>query len=227
MAFDPDRVSTITVDSYSTLVDVDSVERALAARVGDPEPISRRWRARSLQYTMVANHLETYETFYELNRAALEYALEASDVSLSAAEREEILETYHELAVFEDVRDGLARLAEGGDGVFVLSNGNPAMLASMVDHAGIEDLLAGVISADEIETYKPSRELYRHAAARTGTPIAEIAHASALPLDVQGATNAGMQGVWIDRQGSPWELFGPEPDLTVETFHELADELGA
>ena len=37
MAFDPDRVSTVTFDSYSTLVDVDAAERALADRVADPD----------------------------------------------------------------------------------------------------------------------------------------------------------------------------------------------
>ena len=39
MAFDSDRVSTVTFDSYSTLVDVDAAEKALAERVADPEPV--------------------------------------------------------------------------------------------------------------------------------------------------------------------------------------------
>ncbi len=226
MGFEPDRVSTITVDSYSTLVDVDAAERALADRVDDPEPVSRRWRARSLEYTMVANHLDAYQPFYEMNRDALQHALDAHDVDVSTAERDEILAVYHELDVFDDVRDGLERLHEGGYDVYVLSNGNPEMLESMVAHAGIGDLLDGVISAHEVETFKPDVELYRHAAGRTGTPIGEIAHVSALWFDVQGAIHAGMQGVRADRKGEPWESFGPDPSLTVETFHDLAAELG-
>ncbi|MFC7154519.1 haloacid dehalogenase type II [Halomarina halobia] len=225
MTFDADRVSTVTFDSYSTLVDVDAAEAALRERVDDPLPVSQLWRARSLEYTMVANEIDAYQPFYEMNRDALEYALDAYDVDLPEAERDEILAVYHELDVFPDVRDAIERVRDAGYDCYVLSNGNPEMLDSMVAHAGIRDLLEDTISADEVRTFKPARELYRHAAARAGTPIDEIAHVSALWLDVQGAMHAGMQGVWADRKGSPWEPFDGEPDLTVETLHDLADEL--
>lgn len=49
MTFDPDSVTTLTFESYSTLVDVDAVEAALAEHVADPEPVSKLWRARSLE----------------------------------------------------------------------------------------------------------------------------------------------------------------------------------
>ncbi|SDX84444.1 2-haloacid dehalogenase [Halobellus clavatus] len=56
--FDADRVTTVTFDSYSTLVDVDAAEAALADRVAEPEPISKHWRSRSLAYTFVANQID-------------------------------------------------------------------------------------------------------------------------------------------------------------------------
>jgi len=226
MPFDPDAVTTVTFDSYSTLVDVDAAERALEARVDDPEPVSKLWRARSLEYTFVANHVDAYQPFYEMNRDALQYALDAHGVDLPPDERDEILAVYHELDVFDDVREGIELLRDGGYDCYVVSNGNPEMLASMVEHCGIGDLLVDTISADEVRTFKPAAEIYRHAAARTGTPIDEIAHVTAGWFDVLGAKHAGMQGVWVDRKGTPWEPFGGGPDLVVETFHELADELG-
>lgn len=161
-----------------------------------------------------------------MNRDALQYALDAHGVDLSTEERDEILAVYHELDVFEDVRDGIERLRDGGYDPYVVSNGNPEMLDSMVEHAGIGDLLEDTISADEIRTFKPTADLYRHAAARTGTPIEEIVHVTAGWFDVLGAKHAGMQSAWIDRKGSPWESFGGEPDLTVATVYELADALG-
>ena len=33
---------------------------ALAARVDEPEPVSKLWRSRSLTYTVVANQLDAY-----------------------------------------------------------------------------------------------------------------------------------------------------------------------
>ncbi|SFS92826.1 haloacid dehalogenase type II [Halostagnicola kamekurae] len=226
MSFDPELVTTITFDSYSTLVDVDAAETALAERVDDPEPISKLWRARSLEYTFVANHVDAYQPFYEMNRDALQYALEAHGVDISADERDQILAVYHELDVFDDVRDGLERLRDAGYDCYVVSNGNPEMLESMVAHADIEAYIEATISADEVRTFKPDAELYRHAAARTGTPIDEIAHVTAGWFDVMGAQNAGMQGVWVDRKGTPWEPFDGEPALTVESFHELVEAVG-
>jgi 2-haloacid dehalogenase len=225
MTFDPEAVTTLTFDSYSTLVDVDAAEKALAARVDNPEPVSRLWRSRSIEYTLVGNHIDAYQTFYEMNRDALTYALAAHGVDLPEHERDEILSVYHELDVFADVREGMERLREAGYDLYVLSNGNPEMLSSMVDHADIEGLLTDTISADEVETFKPDEKLYRHAAGRTDTQIEEMAHASALWFDVLGAQHAGMQGIWMDRKGQPWEPFDGDPDLTVGTIHDVADEL--
>ncbi|MFC6772444.1 haloacid dehalogenase type II, partial [Halorubrum pallidum] len=187
MGLDAERVSTVTFDSYSTLVDVDAAEQALADRVDEPRPVSRLWRARSLEYTFVANQVDAYQPFYEMNRDALQYALDVHGVGLSTAERDEILAVYHELDVFDDVRDGIRRLRDGGYDCYVLSNGNPEMLASLVDHADIADLVEDTISADEVRTFKPAAEVYRHGAARTGTPIDEVVHVTAGWFDVLGA----------------------------------------
>jgi len=227
MPFEPDRVSTITFDSYSTLVDVDAAETALADRVPEPEPVSKLWRARSLEYTFVANQIDAYKPFYEVNRDALQYALDVHDVDITTTERDEILAVYHELDVFDDVRDGVGRLVDAGYDCYVVSNGNPEMLASMVDHAGIEDLISETISADAVETFKPAAELYRHAAVRTETPVEKTAHVTAGWFDVMGAQHAGMQGIWVNRVGGPWEPFDGEPDLTVESFDELVAALDA
>ncbi len=226
MAFDPGRVTTVTFDSYSTLVDVDAAEAALAERVDDPEPVSKLWRARSLQYTFVAGALDAYQPFYEMNRDALQYALDAHGADVTEAERDEILSVYHDLDPFEDVREGVERLRDGGYDPYVLSNGDPEMLDSLLDAADIRDLIVDTISADEVRTYKPDAEVYRHAAARTGTPIDEIAHVTGGWSDVMGARHAGMQTVRLDRTGAPWEPFDGDPHLTVDTLYELADELG-
>jgi 2-haloacid dehalogenase len=226
MAFDPDAVSTVTFDSFSTLVDVDAASAALDGVVDDPAAVARHWRTRSLFYAMVSNHIDAYQPFYEMNRDALEHALASAGASASAAERDEILSVYYRLDVFDDVRPGIERLVDAGYDCYVVSNGNPEMLDRLVDHADIGGLLADTISADEVEVFKPAVELYRHAAARTGTPVDELAHATAGWSDVMGARHAGMQGVWVERGSDPWEPFDGEPDLRVPTITALADELG-
>ena len=225
MSFTPGDIETITVDSYGTLVDPSAAVGALDDHVEETESISQQWRNESITYTMVGNFTDEYRPFYDLNRSALRYALSAHGVELPEETVEEILSVYHELEVFDDVRSGIERLIDGGYPVYVVSNGNPEMLESMVDHAEIDELIEDTISAHEIRTFKPDVEIYRHAAARTGTPIGSIAHVAGPRFDIQGAMHAGIQGVWLDRAGDPWGAFGSEPDLRVEGFEELADAL--
>jgi len=227
MSLDPDGIDTVTFDSYSTVVDVDTVEAALAERVPNPDAVARLWRRRSLEYATASNALDAYAPFHELLADALDYALAAHGIDLPDAERTAVLDAYDDLDAFGDVVDGMARLADAGYDLYVVSNGSPPMLETMVAGAGVGESLADTISADEVATYKPEPAIYRHAAARTGTPIDRIVHASAGWFDVAGARHAGASGAWINRAGDPPERFGGEPDLVAETFHDLADALDA
>jgi 2-haloacid dehalogenase len=224
MSLQPSRVETVTVDSYGTLVDPSAAVRAVSGYVEDPGRLLAHWRAKYLSYVMIANDVDDYRPFDELIGAALQQALGAHGVETTAAEREEILSVYDDLDPYDDVRAGLERLARARD-VYVLSMGTPEMLEKMLEGADIEEYITDAISVHEIRTFKPEAAVYRHAAARTGTPIENIAHVAGPTFDVRGAIAAGMQGVWIDRTGEPWDPWFPDPDLRVEAFHELADRL--
>jgi len=224
---DPNDVEAVAFDSYGTIVDVTTVEEPLAEYVDRPKLVSKIWRERSLNYAMVANHVGEYDSFYEMNRTALEYALSVAGAETSAEEREAILSTYDELDVFADAPEGMERLHDAGYDLYVLSNGSPEMLDTLLDHAGIDEYVEDAISVAEIETFKPDAEVYRHAADRIGESAEDVAFAAAGWWDVPGAVDAGMSGAWVNRQGTTWGPYEIEPDVTVEDFHELADELDA
>lgn len=232
---DLDAVETVTVDSYTTLVDVDAQAEVLAEEVDgldDPEVVSRIWRSRTIQYTLVVNDIDAYRPFSALLGLALKYALESVGHDVDADTRETICRTVYEdrLAVFEDVAPGLERLVDGGYPVYIVSNGDPGMLDHLVEAAKLEGIIGDAISADEVERYKPEPTIYRHAAARTGTPVDRVLHVSGGTMrDVWGAKHAGMRTAWLQRPSKPYprESLGPEPDLTVESFLDLADRLGA
>ena len=227
MSFDPDAVETIAFDSYGTLVDVAGVTEPLSEYVDDRDPklVAKLWRERSLSYAMVGNAIEEYDSFYEMNRHALQYALETAGIDVDEDEREEILSTYHDLPVFDDVHGGIERLREMGYDCYIVSNGSEEMLESLLEHADLGGLIEDAVSADEIEQFKPQPGLYRHAADRIGAPIEEIAFVAGGWWDVPGGIHAGMQGVWINRQDTRWGPYETDPDLTIESFHDLADEL--
>lgn len=225
MALDAEPIETVTFDSFSTLVDVDSTAVAVEDLVDDPVGFARAWHARAAQYGVVANQIDAYETYFDLHVDALAYLLAVRGVSLPEEELEERTSIYHDMEPFGDVRDGMERLREAGYDIGVVSNGDPAMLESLLRVADVGDLVSATVSADEIERHKPSRELYEHAADRLGVDPTAVAHVSNGTTDVQGAMHAGMGGVWLDRQDAPPEPFGPDPDLVVESMDELVDRL--
>lgn len=226
-------IETITVDSYTTLVDVGSQADVLDAHIPelvDSGGVSRTWRHQYLLYSVIANDIDAYRPFWELIGLGLEYALEAHGYDVPRATQDRIRkEVYHDnLAVFDDVQAGIERLTTHGYPVFVLSNGDPEMLSRLVETAGLTDLVAGTISAAEVQTYKPDPGIYEHAATRTDTPIDRILHVSGGGLrDVWGAKHAGMHTAWLRRpaQTAPTERLGPDPDITLPDFHALADTL--
>ncbi|MFB6281343.1 MAG: HAD family hydrolase [Haloferacaceae archaeon] len=230
---DADSIETVTVDSYSTLVDVDAGAAVLDEYVDgieDPGAVADRWRSQYLLYSVIANEIDAYRPFRELIGMGLRYALEAHGHDVPEGTRREIRRAVYEdrLSVFDDVRDGIGRLVDAGYDVYVLSNGDPGMLDHLLAAADLDGVVADAISADEVGTYKPDPEIYRHAAARTGTPIGRVLHASGGAMrDVWGAKHAGMRTAWLARPAKalPRESLGPEPDLVVESFHDLAERL--
>ena len=228
---DGDDIDTVTVDSYTTLVDVDAQEDALEEHVddlADPASVSQRWRSKYIEYSVTANDIDEYRPFHELIDLGLRYALEAHGHDVAPDVREAIRRTVYEerLDVFQDVPSGIRRIADAGYDVYVLSNGSPPMLDHLVEAADLDGVVADTISAAEVETYKPDAEIYRHAAARTGTPIDRILHVSGGAMrDVWGAKHAGMRTCWLSRpeKPSPREHLGADPDLEVESFRDLAD----
>lgn len=224
MPLDASRVDAITFDSFTTLVDVrTTTRRALAAHLEDPEPVASLWRFRAVDYRMVATFVDDYATYTETTEQALRYALAANGVLLDEDAVEEIAGSFYELDVFDDVRDAMAALRDAGYDLYVLSNGDPAVLEAMVDRCDIGDLLVDTISADEVRAYKPDGRIYRHAAQRTGTPVDRLAHVATPWYDVYGAMYAGLQAVWVNRTGAPWDTFDGEPDLIVPDLEALPE----
>ncbi|MFB6118764.1 haloacid dehalogenase type II [Halosegnis sp.] len=224
-AFDPSRVEAVTFDSYGTLVDTAAAASVLEGTVANPDAVAREWRENALFMSVVAGPLDTYETYMELHRLGLADALRAAGRDPTDERLRELNAVYHELAPYDDVAGAFTRLDAADYAPSILSNGDPAMLTSLVETTGIETTVHEQVSADALETFKPARALYEYAADQLDVQPTHVAHVTAHWMDVQGAQNAGMQGVWLDRGDAPWTAYGGEPHLTVDSLATLCDRL--
>jgi 2-haloacid dehalogenase len=216
----------LAFDMYGTLVDPADISRRLERYL--PEQAHRLaevWRRKQLEYTFRLAAMARYQDFEQVTRKALDYALATVGRELAPEQKDDLIERYNDLERFSDVEPGLERLKEAGHAMIVFSNGAPHMLEALMDSAELRPYFEGFVSVDEVKTYKPSPETYRHAARRLGRPIGEVRLVSSNPFDDIGAQAAGMKSAWVDRTGGLFDTLGPTPEIVVGTLTELADAL--
>lgn len=226
MALNARTTEALTFDAFGTLVDVHTAEEKLSEYVDNPGRISELWRFRVLAYRPLCNFIE-YRSHHEINKDALRFVFENQNIDVGSEALEEIASVYHEMEPFDDVYESMQALHEEGYDLYILSNGDPELLSSVVEAAELQDFITDLISADEINTYKPSPEIYSHAIDRVQPPRNGVAHVAGEWADVLGGVNAGMKGIWLNRGGRPMGLrpSGQTPDLIAETFEDITEEL--
>jgi 2-haloacid dehalogenase len=218
----------IGIDVYGTLVDpleMNVYLRPLAG--GAAEKLAELWRSKQLEYTFRRASMGKYENFDVCSRQALIFAFESFQIGLSAEDRERLIEQYQGLQPYPDVVSGLQKLKDAGYQAVAFSNGVEATLRNLLQRAEILPLLQGIVSVDDLKTFKPDPRVYFYLAQRLGCPINRTWLVSSNPFDVIGAKSAGLKAAWIKRKSEsafdPWNM---HPDLITRDVKDFAEELG-
>ncbi len=173
--------------------------RALRARVAE------RFPERGHDLTFL-RHRALMELFGAAGHAE-SLADEALEVFFSARNRVEF---------YDDVRPSLARLRSTYR-LFALSNGNADL-----QRCGIGDFFAGHVTAIGAGAAKPDARIFARLADLAGVEPCRVLHIGDDPLaDVVGATQAGMQAVWLNRAGRDWPQSLAPPARTISSLAEI------
>jgi 2-haloacid dehalogenase len=219
----------IGFDVYGTLVDPLGMDAPLRAHVGElAERFAAVWRERQIDWTFRRALMGRYADFDVVTRDALRATAAILAVDIRTAEPG-LLEAYRRLPAFADALPGLTRLAEAGHRLVAFSNGVAVSLRALLTHARLLPPLTDVVSVDEVKTYKPSPEVYRHLVKRGEGSERETWLVSSNGWDVLGAKAAGLRAAWVRRSPTAhWDGGGiAEPDLEVSSLTELTERLTA
>lgn len=220
---------TLAFDVYGTLIDTQGVMTILEKMVGNKaKDLSDTWRSKQLEYSFRRGLMQNYVEFSQCTRFALDYACRHHQVSLTAEQKQTLMEAYKTLPAFDDVKDTLHRLKEKGYRIFAFSNGTATGVATLLKSAGIDALFEGIVSVDDVKSFKPSPAVYSHFLRKTKALGSETWLISSNPFDVSGALSFGMQAVWIQR--SPEAIFDPwdiQPTVVASSLLELDEKLTA
>jgi 2-haloacid dehalogenase len=221
---DVDRVEALVFDAYGTLFDVESV--AITAERLFPDhgnALSKLWRTKQLEYSwlqsLMMSATQRREDFAAITAHALDYAVDALRLTLSAAMRHRLLDAYLDLSPYPDAAPALAALAPMPRAI--LSNGTRAMLEPLAASTGIAMHLDAVLSVDTAGIFKPSPRTYQVAIDHLKLSPPSIGFVSANGWDVVGAKAAGLTAIWVNRTSAPPERHGPKADHIVASLAEL------
>lgn len=220
---------TLAFDVYGTLIDTHGVVNKLSELFGNQEQaqaFSQTWRDKQLEYSFRRGLMQNYANFAVCTRDALNYTDSFYQSALSDTQKEELLAIYRTLPAFEDAKTGLESLKAQGHRLFAFSNGSTDAVETLLQHAGIRDYFEGVVSVDEIKSFKPNPATYAHFLRRSEAKANEAWLISSNPFDVIGSISAGMRSAWIKRNpDAVFDPWGIEPTVIVPDLNQLAAQL--
>ena len=222
--------AVVSLDLDDTLWDVGHVIRRAERQVGqwlrDEAPSLADYLASSdlaqLRRDVIARHPEQHHDYSFLRRAI--YRDAASAVGLQGDIADAAFAEFHRwrntVDLFSDVEPALAALAAQYP-LIAVTNGT-ADLALV----GLDQYFIDSVSAIRAGVAKPHPHIFALAAQLAGHPTERVVHVGDDPhLDVDGAREAGMQTVWLNRPGMDWPAELAPPDLAVRDLGQLAEAL--
>ncbi len=215
-------MQAIAFDVYGTLIDPFGITDILEQLVGDKaQLVSDTWRQQQISYSFRRTLINQFAPFSVCTRDALSYACQRHGVRLQRTEFESLLRAYTKLPAYPEVVEKLEQLHAQQFSLYAFSNGAQSDLEALFQHAGISSLFTSLISVDAVRRFKPHPAVYQHL--RSSVREDRLHFISANPFDVQGALQAGLDAIWLQRNADAvYDPWGPQPTQVIHDLSALA-----
>ncbi|MEG0046097.1 MAG: HAD family hydrolase [Comamonas sp.] len=177
---------------------------------------------RALRHEIVTLRPDLKADLSGLRRESIRLALTRAgdDPALAEPAFDEFFAARHQVDLFDDALPALQFFSQRWP-VVALSNGN-----ANVNVVGIGEHFKASLSASGAGMAKPDVRFFQAAADAVGVAPEHVLHiGDDAALDVQGAMDAGMHAVWLNREQVAWPCVGPEPHVTVASLWQLCQGL--
>jgi 2-haloacid dehalogenase len=208
------RPRVVLVDVFETILRVSAL-RLRFVDVGRPEHECELFFTRALRDGMALTLAGGVRPFAVVARAALRTT---TGHSLSEEALDHVLSGFGELPPYPDVEPALQALARARIPAYAFTQGSAGTARAALDAAGLRTYLRGVLSCEEISSFKPPARVYDWACRQVDEPGDRVALLAAHSWDVHGAVRAGLVG------GLATRLEGAVPDTVVRP-HVAAEHL--
>ena len=191
----------------------------------DDKYILKYWFTKLLHSSTIMGIMGDYRNFGELAGVALENLFFENNKSLSSEIKAEILGEFKKLPAYEDVRPALRVLRNNGIRVIAVSNSSLDMIKEQLTNAGIIHLFDSYYSADNVENYKPFKDIYLSAAQQEGLHTDNIVMVATHDWDLYGAKKAGLTTAYIKRKQEIYHPYYLQPDFNALNLLDLIQQI--
>jgi 2-haloacid dehalogenase len=218
------RRRVLVLDVNETMLDIDALATDFERVFGKPD-VLQEWFSNVLLYSNVVTVAGPYTDFGSVAGAAFDMVAAARRVTVSAADRQQILGGVRTLPPHPDVRPALDRLRGAGFRLVTLTNSAPAAVEAQLKNAGLTGFFERSFSVDAVKRFKPAPEPYQHVAQELRVEPAQLRMIAAHAWDVLGALRAGCAAAFIARPGKALFPWGPQPDVSAANLTTAADRI--
>ncbi|GGC69693.1 haloacid dehalogenase type II [Undibacterium terreum] len=217
-------IQAIAFDAYGTLFDVYSI-RELGEKLfpGRGMALAELWRDKQIEYTRLRTMCSMYKPFWEVTQDALVFSCNKLGLALTLDAQNALMGQYARLQAFPENLGVLQQLRASGLKLSILSNGNPHMLQSAVDAAGMQGLFSHLLSVEAVKKFKTAPEAYQMAPDVFGLPAKNILFVSSNCWDACCATWFGYTTFWVNRASAPLEELGVVPHGQGRSLTDVVD----
>jgi 2-haloacid dehalogenase len=196
--------------------------------VGAPAHLAATWFATLLRDGFALTATGSMAPFAQLGTGVLRTCLPGLPLNRTVDEAiAHIMGGFGELAVHEDVRDGIHALSALGARLVTLSNGALVVAERLFARAGLSSHFERLLSVEDAGVWKPAPAAYAYAAAQCGTAPADMMLVAVHPWDIDGADRAGLRTAWINRTQRTYPDYFRAPTLEANSLRHLAQLLAA
>ncbi len=213
-------------DVNETLSDLSGLVPRLT-EVGAPPDLLPAWFAATLRDGLALTAAGCLADFAAIGSFTLASMLSDVDDLRGTPEEaaEHVVSAMAQLDLHPDVAPGLRTLVEAGVRIVTLSNGAARVAESLLERAGLRDLVERCLSVSDAGRWKPAAEAYAYAVRCCDVEPVDAVLVAVHPWDIDGAARAGMRTGWLARDGGAYPPFFRAPELSARDLPALAAAL--
>jgi 2-haloacid dehalogenase len=219
------NIKYLTFDCYGTLIDWEGGIKDAVKRITDKNSFNINLDGISDEYIKVELQVEAeqYRKYHEVLQLSAKRLFQREGFDISDKDALEFADSIFSWQPFPETHDTLALLKDRGYKLVILSNIDNDTIKRSIQLMRID--FDGVITAEEVGSYKPAYGHWQEMLKRFSTQKADILHVAASYIhDIIPAKEQGFNAIWINRNNEqPTRQI--KPDLEFRDLSPISNSL--